>query len=64
MVGNTADALGDASKSADGAAEVFVEFVAQVIVDQGGAMFCGEDQVIVQACVGGRHGIAPNMRGD
>ncbi len=64
MVGNTADALGDASESADGAAQVFVEIVAQVIGDQGGAMFRGEDQVIAEACVSGGHGIAPNMRED
>lgn len=64
MVCDTADALGDASEAPDRAAEVFVEIVAQVIGDQGGAMFRGEDQMIVEACVGGRHGVAPNMRGD
>ena len=57
VVGDSADALGRRVKTADGSAEVFVEAGAPVVGDCWGAMFCGEDEVVMEAREGGRHGV-------
>src|SRR6266576_4297075 len=55
MVGNTSDGFGDSTKSAHGAAEVFVHLSAPRIAEKRAALFGGENDMVVKAQECGTH---------
>src|SRR5580765_1766657 len=55
MVGNTSDGFGDSTKSAHGAAEVFVHLSAPRIAEKCAALFGGENDMVVKAQECGTH---------
>ena len=55
MIRDSADLERHASKSADGAAQVFVEAGAPIDLDEGAALFGGADPMVMQAVISGTH---------
>ena len=56
MIGHAADLFRDSTEALDGAGEIGVEALAPGFMDGVGAIFGAEDDVVMEAQIGGSHG--------